>query len=74
MEVIREPRPNCRMILMRQGVEGATNHEKRAEVMGRGFTVLRKREVVTIFLILHNPFLKWHVPLFPLYLDSFYGT
>lgn len=45
LEVMTEPKSEGNTALPRQEVEGGTRHAKRAGVMSRGFTVLRKREL-----------------------------
>lgn len=58
LEVMTELKSKGRMALTSPGMEGGTSHTKRADVMGTGFTILRKREVMIAFLNLHIPILK----------------
>lgn len=60
LKVMTEPRSESSMALTRPGVEGETSHAKRARIAGKGVTVRKKMEVVTVFLALH-PILKRHV-------------
>lgn len=60
-EVMTEPRPESSMALTQQGGEGGTSHGKERRCMGRGVTALKKREVVTGFLILQVSIFKWYI-------------